>query len=246
MGKHLTQEDVDSCIVRVDSPKRGVAFFIAPTLMLTCAHIVVDSDAQDDSDFIGCNDIQVSFEKDKKSAILYDIDNELDVALLGITDIGSHPSIYLSTSIAKNDDLTGWGWPEGFEEEQRPTNFKFTGETKRDDGTRRLSLNTDIPIKPGWSGSPLWNPKTGKVCGIVNETYDRKQSEGASGIPAEYIFGFLKDSISKNVDIAKTILASRSLEDLGKFYESVQSDVLKKPERSNDGEQSTYEILRSF
>jgi|GEM_PF-6822621 len=245
MGIHLSQEDVESCIARVDSPARGVGFFIAPTLMLTCSHVI----SRDNGTLTGYENIDIRFRKSVKAAILYAIDQELDLALLGIPGIDPHASVYLSSAIGSGDKLKGWGWPDDFEKERIPADFEFNGWSDPDSGNAKLTFKPGRTIKPGWSGSPLWNIRTRKVCGVLDESHDIRQPDGASGISVKDIFGFLKESVSENSEIAKTILASHSLEDLGEFYRAVCSDNIEEGSEileSKYSPSSFYEILRDL
>jgi len=87
------------------------------------------------------------------------------VALLGaIADIG--------------DELYSFGYPE--DNVGEPATFEIEGLTG--DVPPRIKFKAG-QVKPGMSGSPLLNRRTGAVCAVLVSTRGRQSSLGGYGVP---------------------------------------------------------------
>ncbi|MEO0840007.1 MAG: trypsin-like peptidase domain-containing protein, partial [Cyanobacteria bacterium J06643_5] len=185
---------LQQCTVKlsIGSKKHGTGFFVAPGLILTCAHVVKDSNNQ-------CikNDIQVKWQdKDytAKAQTEYFFLTE-DIALVKISsNIPSHPCVYLDKSVQAYDELYSYGYPNDYGK-GAPVTFECEGITG---GKPRFIKFKAGQVRPGLSGSPLLNKRTGKVCGIVKFTRDRSSDLGGGGVLVSTVFSKIAELEEKN------------------------------------------------
>jgi hypothetical protein len=167
------------CTVRIDVPNsHGTGFFVAPGLILTCAHVV--EAAKDDCALI-------TVVHDSKPLVV-DIQTPEkpypDLALLRI-NFREHPCVYLDASVDLGDTLFGYGYSSTYEHGAF-VKLEYEGPARIDSQNWLLQLSGG-QVVPGYSGSPLVNKRTLAVCGIVKKTRDVYSDLGGGGIPTEVI-----------------------------------------------------------
>jgi adenylate kinase family enzyme len=91
--------------------------------------------------------------------------------------------VYLDESFESRDELYFYGYPDFIE---------AASVTVECEGTAREKQQSLIKFKAGlvqkgYSGSPLLNQRTGKVCGIVNETFSSVNNLGGLAVPTSTI-----------------------------------------------------------
>jgi hypothetical protein len=158
----------------------GTGFFVASGLILTCFHVVRASRAQNQP-------IQAWWQNQKYIAtieILPD-NSEIDLALLRLDGIPhTHPCLSLDEFITVGDELYTFGYTREYINGE-PATFVYEG------------LDGDIPpllkfkagqVRSGFSGSPLLNQKTGKICGVVKRSRDVDIDLGGRAVPTSVIF----------------------------------------------------------
>lgn len=171
MDKQL-YELLHQCTLRVAGQEtigHGTGFFVAPGLILTCAHVV--------KDHLLCG-IEVFWNGQSYSAQLTRSDSNLDLALLN-TDLKEHPCVWLNEGATAFDSLYSYGYPDDYRTGAPVT---FTLEGKAGEQEEQLKFKSG-QVRPGLSGAPLLNTRTGGVCGVVRETRDRASDLGGSAIP---------------------------------------------------------------
>lgn len=162
------------CIVQVVVPKKsqGTGFFVAPGLVLTCAHVV--EAAQE-----GNLPIQVSWHDQTFLAQIQEyLDSKYpDLALLKV-NLSNHPCVLLHEGAEPFSKLYSFGYPD-----LDPRGASTTFETEGWAGDKQELLKfKEGQVRPGMSGSPLLNRVTGSVCGIVQFTRDRSTDLGGKGM----------------------------------------------------------------
>lgn len=181
MTQHLN-EWLQCCTVKITisgSGGWGTGFFVAPGLILTCAHVVKAASA---------NSVTVFYPGQNQSYLaifesLPEANEQADLVLLKLQDaIPSHPCVYLDAVIALNDRLYSYGYPDDFSE-----GAFTTFESEALTGGNSFIKFKAGQVRPGMSGSPLLNQSTGKVCGIVKFTRDRSIDLGGGAIPTRVI-----------------------------------------------------------
>lgn len=182
MSKALYQLFKD-CTVKLESRNsRGTGFFVATGKILTCAHVVQDITQQK---------IQAIW-KDKTLEIhnveLYD---DVDLALLHV-DYISHPCVYLDSETLPGDDFYSYGYPDEIQK-RNGSSLRVEYEGTADD--EKLLIIKGENVRPGFSGAPLLNQRTLKVCGLIKsekllETGRVLRALGGYAIPLDEILRY--------------------------------------------------------
>jgi Trypsin-like peptidase domain len=201
---------LQQCTVKLGD-NSGTGFFIAPDgWILTCAHVVGENARLDDS-------IKVSYlsegnnqEFNAKIALIIPI--PVDIALLRIEgNKPNHKCVYLDKSLPKiGDKLSIFGFPQSYGAEAYSggdsATIEYEGESYQD-GVLVLKLKGG-QIQGGFSGSPLLNLRTGKVCGIITISRNMESDLGGRATPSHTLF---QPSLSFSQGVLTPIL-KRNLE----------------------------------
>jgi hypothetical protein len=173
---------LQQCTVKITIPGGwGTGFFVAPGLILTCAHVVRKA-----------ADLQVTVfypaRQQSLSAIVKakaDDGKTLDLALVELSEpLPDHPCVLLDEEpVAVDQALYSYGYLESYTNAApvRPINEGLTGDTPP------LLKLQGAQIEKGISGAALLNLKTGKVCGMVKETRAAGFDLGGGAIPTRVI-----------------------------------------------------------
>ncbi len=162
------------CTVMVKQGQRqGTGFFVAPGLVVTCAHVVETTDSQSPP-------VTFSWQGETYRAQLEHISDRSypDLALLR-TALQEHPCVYLHPAISLDDPLYSFTYPDDYPKGDSVT-CGYEGPTGSHDMLHKLKGGQ---IRPGMSGAPLLNRATGGVCGIIKRTRDRSSGLGGRAIP---------------------------------------------------------------
>jgi HEAT repeat protein len=173
---------LQQCTVKITVPGGwGTGFFVAPELILTCAHVVRKAaDSQ----------VTVSYPawQQPLAAIVKataDDRKTLDLALVELAEpLPDHPCVLLGEEpVAIGQALYSYGYLESYTNAApvRPVNEGWTGDTPP------LLKLQGAQIERGISGAALLNLKTGKVCGMVKETRAAGFDLGGGAIPTRVI-----------------------------------------------------------
>ncbi len=176
------EELLQQCTVQIIIPGQngwGTGFFVAPGLILTCAHVVkalnVGATAQ----------IRWQQQSDFATAELLQCESQLDLALLQFTPTNADLlCVYLDGALQTGQELYFFGYPDQDFDHGCPVTGScegFTGDVPP------LIKFKQAQVRPGMSGSALLNRHTGKVCGMVKFTRDRSIDLGGGAIPTRVI-----------------------------------------------------------
>ncbi len=155
----------------------GTGFFVAPGLILTCHHVVRKANGQP---------VQVQRQQIELEAVVErSLPDPHDLALLRVSLSANYnpPCVYLDEEVKSRDPLYLFGYPDEGDREGEPRTFNCNGIT----GSEIAFIFNGGQVRPGMSGSPLLNHRTGKVCGIVKFTRDRFTDMGGGAILANVI-----------------------------------------------------------
>jgi len=174
---------LQQCTLRVSvGGGHGTGFFVAPQLILTCAHVVASANSET---------IHVFWQSQNQhyTASLEKIlpEDHLDLAILKLNtpDI-NHPCINCESLYPQlNDDLFSYGYPQDYPDGDSAT-FKYEGESFKNNSP--LYKLKGGQANYGASGSPLLNQRTGKVCGILNISRNPNMDLGGRAVPVSIIF----------------------------------------------------------
>ncbi|HLP89740.1 MAG TPA: trypsin-like peptidase domain-containing protein [Nostocaceae cyanobacterium] len=160
----------------------GTGFFVATRLILTCAHVVKAA---------GKQQIKVWWQNQQYTAVIKFLssDESLDVALLELCEpVINHPSVYLGESVEPGDRLYSYGYTDNYSNGE-PATFECEGSSS----DPPLIKFKSGQVRPGMSGAPLLNLRTGKICGLVRLSRDRHLDLGGRAIPTTVIFSIFAE-----------------------------------------------------
>jgi S1-C subfamily serine protease len=164
---------------------RGSGFFIAPTLVVTNAHVLC---AEAASIRVGEHEIAAQFEH---------IDDELDLAVLRTEQVT--PAIVplpaaTALGVREGDQLTAVGAPADAGESVTAVVGPVTRPLTSLWGV--LHVEADLPLSPGNSGGPLLDHR-GRVVAVVSKRRLNRGRAWALGVPIDY----LADSLPAGVAV---------------------------------------------
>ena len=173
---------LQQCTVKIIIPGGwGTGFFVAPGLMLTCAHVVRKAvDWQ----------VTVFYPAQQKTLLATvqakaDDGKTLDLALIELVEpLSDHPCVLLDEEpVAIGQALYSYGYLESYTNAApvHLVNEGLTGDTPP------LLKLQGAQIEKGISGAALLNLKTGKICGMVKETRAAGFDLGGGAIPTRVI-----------------------------------------------------------
>jgi len=171
---------LQQCTVKlILSGRHGTGFFVTPKYILTCAHVVKGFEGQ-------LIQVQQNQKNWAQAVVERSLPEPYDLALLRIQfPLNSiPPCVYLGTDIQSRDPLYTFGYPDEDFPNGCPVTFSNEGLTGDEPALIKFALGQ---VRPGMSGSPLLNQRTGKVCGIIKFTRDRSTDLGGGAITTEAI-----------------------------------------------------------
>jgi hypothetical protein len=178
------------CCVQVFGRSRGTGFFVAPGLVVTCAHVVgIDRAA-------GGSGVRVTWlgNTDEEAAVVQILpDADEDIALLAVA-FESHPHVLLGTEVSRDENLLAVGFPDygsGPQGDSVTAVYEGRTELPAADGSYFHKFKS-ANVVPGFSGGPLLNRRTGRVIGVLTETRGRTTDLGGWAIPAELLLSHLR------------------------------------------------------
>ncbi len=191
------------CTVRLnvggEYGSQGTGFFVAPGLILTCAHVV---------EFEGKEPVTVNvfWKEHNQTQYIAEIEKvfnspDIDLALLKLTpDAPDHPCVRLEQSVPQlNDWLYIFGYPKEIGTDYSygdSVTLRYEGESFQNAKNNSLLLKLkEGEIKESFSGSPILNLETGYVCGIVNLSRNTITALGGRAVPTRVILSQLNQLV---------------------------------------------------
>ena len=170
------------CIVRLQTPSdRGTGFFVAPGMILTCHHVVGETEV---------GEIEVRWQDSSYITLKVEAIEQLDLALVWV-EIAEHPCVYLDREAQPGDKLYSYGYPD---QDRDGASITVECEGPADNG--QLLTIKDENVRPGFSGAPLLNQQTLKVCGMI-------QRERKVGVTSKILRGLGGQAIPTGVILAQ-------------------------------------------
>ncbi|MHA5053420.1 trypsin-like peptidase domain-containing protein [Streptomyces sp. SD15] len=169
----------------------GSGFFVAPGLVVTCAHVVRPGDWVAGR----CGSRDLSLFADPQWYRPKGSGNGPDLALLTVPEGFEHPAVCLASDIVPGDELWGFGHPQGSYRAGESVSFRAEGPSSRSaagdvsSGTVTLHHVAQGRAGPGFSGAPVLSWRTGGVCGVLRLAYGlQKGMPGARLVPVNDIW----------------------------------------------------------
>ncbi|GHG02745.1 hypothetical protein GCM10017567_17570 [Amycolatopsis bullii] len=166
---------------------KGSGFFVTPELVLTCAHVVTSAG--------GPVEVVHGPATAARAACDYEVLGDyylaggpggVDLALLRPLGGERAAPVHLAAPVAPGDELWVFGHPEGKYRAGDVVSLRLDGTSEHIDGPVLLK-GTQGRIKPGMSGAPVLNWRTGAVCGVVRYR-DGAHDDTARFVPIETAF----------------------------------------------------------
>ena len=124
------------------------------------------------------NEVEVSWQDEPHPAQSIMRQEDYDLALLRV-NVSDHPCVYLHDEPMPRDPVDSYGYSDTF-----PHGDTITGECEGWTQDTQLLLKFKMAqVRPGMSGAPLLNERTGSVCGIIKQSRDRESDLGGRAIP---------------------------------------------------------------
>jgi Trypsin-like peptidase domain/TPR repeat len=186
MADQQLDELIRQCTVKIcTNGGHGTGFFVAPGIIITCAHVVEIEQLK--------SIIDVYWKKQLYKAKIKKIRKEssIDLALLELTSKINHPCVYLDRSTPNDDhNFSVFGYSEKYPDGDIIT-CQYEGEIEAD----RLPLYKfkGGQFTYGFSGSALFNKTVGKVCGVVYASRNIDTDLGGNVVPVKTILDVFSD-----------------------------------------------------
>jgi Trypsin-like peptidase domain/NACHT domain len=194
------------CTVRVTGgAAMGAGFFVAPGMVVTCAHVAgTDIDLQvrwhrrDGSEQVAQVASLIKRLADKGRPMRALAADYPDLAVLQVDGFGGHPCVEIDTGRQfPQDRFQVFGYPrEGGDIRLAPALLSYRGTDGRPPA-EYLDLSSDT-IKPGMSGAAVLNLRTGAVCGVVVATRNPDRPDGALAVPWWAVAAELSEVLDAN------------------------------------------------
>lgn len=170
-----------SCTVRIlTADGSGSGAFVAPGLVLTCAHVVEAAWVAQTPVKIGWSAREREFPAQIEA---YHPNPFPDLALLRVA-LTDHPCVLLDREIELDHPLYAFGFTNQYPHGDSVT-LHYEGPSLRPNELHKLK---EGQIRPGLSGAALLNRHTGCVCGLLKATRDRGSDLGGRAIPVSAVF----------------------------------------------------------
>lgn len=187
MTRSEAEEHLKKSTVKIDSPYDvGSGFFIDKNLIATCHHVVKECSA---------SELEIVWQGNSYQATSIESNPNDDLALVSVKIDTKHPSVQIDKSIETGDECFAFGFPKAHRELGDTLTFVSEGHNKK------FLKFKDGQFESGFSGAPILNYRTLKVCGIVNRTRDEYSDLGGRGIPISKLFNFESLDIDDNGSI---------------------------------------------
>ena len=179
-----------ACVVRI--PGRGTGFFVAPGLVLTCAHLFRDNSQTCPVTWLDRPRVTAAVQSLRSPDA-----TSPDLALLEISEwkATDHPCVSLNPDVKYGDKFFTWGHPVGgrLEESGDAITSEYEGPGEYIKAKAGLA-------KEGFSGSPLLNIRTAQVCGVVAISLDVQSPIGLRAVPVDRIFDAIASLRARNAE----------------------------------------------
>jgi hypothetical protein len=137
---------------------KGTGFFVAPSLVLTCAHVIARGDAMPSVGHAAVTPYRIAAELSAPEGTGRSAQGlgQADLVLLHVDGDDTNPYACLAEPVQPGDKLWTFGYPDGLYRSGDSVALRCEGISERNDGTTLLKA-TQGRIRPGFSGAPVLN-----------------------------------------------------------------------------------------
>jgi hypothetical protein len=195
-----------ACTVQIlGGPMKGTGFFVAPGLILTCAHVIGDSErlivrrTEDGQNPVDATVI-------RRVAVLADQGHPIqaltvdypDIAVIQVEGMKGHPCVVIDPEWPwQGDTFQAYGFPsEGGSVRLASVQLTYRGVH----GTAPavyMDLAFDT-VKLGMSGAAVLNLRTGGVCGVIVASKHTVRPDGGLAVPWSAVSSALSEVLAAN------------------------------------------------
>lgn len=193
----------DECTVKIPAPgvTGGSGFFVAPGIVLSCAHVVLDRETREPARTVTVEWREASTTGTVRAMLGGGEWQYPDLCVIELAEPPrDHPWVMLNdVDPARGPELylTGYNWvyrgeAPGF----RGTHARLDGPQDLDDA--RLWAFADCEVPEGMSGGPILQVRTGLIVGVVKTRRRRDSTMGGVMIPGSAIRDSFPDVWERN------------------------------------------------
>jgi hypothetical protein len=182
----------------------GTGFFVTPDgYILTCYHVIEKflSAKKVDIRTAEGGKLQATFEEDRSCP-----DKDIDFAILRVDDSGHFSCLPLGSDFEVGDEWysLGYVYPSTYDCDSNQGTI-FSKPPRLDSDNYDIRLKSELPIRGGFSGSPLLNMNTGKVIGVIKSRPEEEGSWEGFAAPIRDVFCRWPDLEMLNLETTKPI-----------------------------------------
>ena len=146
-------------------------------------------------------EVNFYWQEEEYQAKVYQVPEDhknIDIALLKVINLVNEKFVIslFDNPFATGEELYTFGYPDT-NVNGEPGTFEIIGITGDKPPLMKFK---EGQVPPGFSGAPLLNLRTGKVCGIINKTLDRSSDLGGKGVPVSVIFNNFPELLPKKIE----------------------------------------------
>lgn len=173
-------------LVASNGRSEGTGFFVAPQRVLTCAHVVLDADGKPQA-------LTALFAGVEYPVLACEFPGS-DLCLLHLPEF-EHPCVGLGDEAEPRDPLFWFGFPgtgsrnalRGESSTAASEGIVVEGVDAVDGARSRFLKFAPGAVKPGMSGAPLLDERTGCVCGVIKRTRNSDIDQGGLAVPVSLL-----------------------------------------------------------
>jgi hypothetical protein len=179
--------------------KQGTGFFVSPGQVLTCKHVVGETDIRR---------LKVFWRGSQDPLLIREVrwpaqNVECDLAVIEVK-LSAHPCVRLDENMSYEDEIgqSSSFWSFGYpvkRENGDPRTLSYEGASVNDLGEIQLRFKA-VNVKEGMSGAPVLNLRNNTVCALISHTLDPDPvgDLGARAVPIDVALRAFQDLRERN------------------------------------------------
>ncbi|WP_159425475.1 bifunctional trypsin-like peptidase domain-containing/SEL1-like repeat protein [Streptomyces sp. fd1-xmd] len=195
MGSEILRKEIlsllERCTVQVHGPNfAGTGFFIAPGVVLTCAHVLKDAGSQPSILWEGRHLHVADTKRIPAEPGKGDFYSFPDLGLIQIEDPPTHPYVRLASQDPSMGSVVFAVGFSSYTIERGLVHRDGLAVTVASSSSSYLRVKDDQVVR-GLSGSPVIDPASGRVCGVMKASRHVQDQRGGWIVPASAIAEYL-------------------------------------------------------
>ncbi|MER5882922.1 trypsin-like peptidase domain-containing protein [Streptomyces sp. NPDC001941] len=226
---------LEDCRVRVSGPTHGTGFFVAPGLVVTCAHVAgATAGAEVPVHWRGREHAGVVLAASPAPAGPRGLWPFPDLAVVRVPEVAGHPCVWLEDSEPPSgSEVTVVGYSDVYGQGLSERTAELTRRGSEGPHGARMTGLVGGEVNRGLSGGPALNHGTGGVFAVVKATRKPDSTMGGVGTPV----GALR---LLDADVYRELVRAHDLFHAGDPRWAVLADRVRRPE-----EDGPYDLTRA-